>query len=105
MHHVTYRGSPPDLWEAEAKLDLLKEIEDFLAGFYIAESMTLAIRAPESLDTLDGLVTNAFYPVPSGDIKPVDADSSPFDTAAFRRFYRVKCTNPGCCDTGDAFVS
>jgi len=104
IRHVSYRGYPPDLWAAEANLNLIKEMEDFLAENYLGKGMTLTIKAPEPLDRMDKLVTDAFYRIPGGDLGDFLGGKEPFDTEEFYKFYRVKCTNPGCCDTGDAFV-
>ena len=77
---------------AAAGINSHKELKKFNKKYYVAQNMTLAIQAKESLDTLQEWVTEIFSPIQAtrGDPTP---DFSSFgvglDTPEFHRIYKV----------------
>ncbi|XP_048256262.1 nardilysin-like [Haliotis rufescens] len=72
-------------------LNIYGRLRDFYESMYCANYMTLVLQSMDSLDTLQEWAVDIFSDIPSNNIpRPSFSHlKDPFDTADFKRFYRV----------------
>ncbi|KAM4022595.1 nardilysin [Anomaloglossus baeobatrachus] len=75
----------------EKQIDTHARLREFYKTYYSAHYMTLAVQSNESLDTLEGWVTDIFSKIPNNGLLKPDFSllTDPFDTPGFNSLYRV----------------